>query len=221
ILSSNRIYFFAVGLFLLLGLILLASIEQGAAIRFFSERRSPAGDWFFRYFTQMGEEPIYLLALLGLLFVRFRYALLVPLIGVLVTLVSYLTKQLFAHDRPSVYFSKLGELEDLQLVEGVHLLTGPTSFPSGHTMSAFAIYGFLALLAKRKRWTAPLCFLAALLVGISRIYLVQHFLKDVVLGAAIGTLLALLVYYLQGKIPHRPQRFWDRSLLSLRPIATP
>ncbi len=219
ILKSNRVYLIAVGLFLLAGLVLLTIIDQGTVIRYFSEHRSEAGDWFFRNFTKMGEEPIYIIAIIGLLFVRFRYVLLVPLVGILVSIVSFGTKSLFAHDRPSVYFKKLGELDEINLVDSVHLLSGPTSFPSGHTMSAFAIYGLLALIIAQKRFAALLLFLAALLVGISRMYLVQHFLKDVVSGAAIGTLLALLLYYFQLKIPYSPQRFWDRSLRSKGPIA--
>jgi undecaprenyl-diphosphatase len=74
------------------------------------------------------------------------------------------------------------------------------SFPSGHAMSAAAVYGLLAILA----WTfirdhrlrvvgAGLPALLALGVGISRIYLGAHWLSDVLAGWAAGLLLALLL----------------------------
>ena len=47
-------------------------------------------------------------------------------------------------------------------------------------------------------WSAVV--LAALLVGISRIYLVQHFLKDIYLGSILGVLAALLMYFLQYRM---------------------
>jgi len=43
-------------------------------------------------------------------------------------------------------------------------------------------------------WLGLACAWTAILVGISRIFLVQHFLIDVLGGAAIGLLLALLLW---------------------------
>ena len=41
-----------------------------------------------------------------------------------------------------------------------------------------------------------LCFLLALIVGISRIYLFQHFLKDVFFGGILGILVAQFIDYI-------------------------
>ena len=57
------------------------------------------------------------------------------------------------------------------------------SFPSGHTITAFAVA--IPLLLFYRRWAAPLLFCAAS-VAASRIALGMHFLTDVVAGAAIG-----------------------------------
>ncbi|MBS1563115.1 MAG: phosphatase PAP2 family protein, partial [Bacteroidetes bacterium] len=67
------------------------------------------------------------------------------------------------------------------------------SFPSGHTTSAFALATILALHATKKGWGV---FFLLLAVGVaySRIYLGQHFLPDVTMGAILGTVSGLLVY---------------------------
>ena len=71
--------------------------------------------------------------------------------------------------------------------------SGLNSFPSGHTTSAFALATILALHATKKGWGI---FFLLLAVGVaySRIYLGQHFLPDVTMGAILGTVSGLLVY---------------------------
>jgi len=61
------------------------------------------------------------------------------------------------------------------------------SFPSGHTITAFACAAALAWFVPRWRW--PLFALAAL-VGVSRVAVGAHYASDVVAGAAIGCLSA-------------------------------
>jgi membrane-associated phospholipid phosphatase len=56
----------------------------------------------------------------------------------------------------------------------------------------------------------------AIVVGTSRIYLVQHFLKDVYLGAVFGVLIAMSVYVYQSRFPYNPNHWIDRSLLLKR-----
>ena len=51
----------------------------------------------------------------------------------------------------------------------------------------------LSLYIKRNNWSLFLIVIA-FLVGFSRIYLTQHFLIDVLVGALIGSLIALLTY---------------------------
>jgi undecaprenyl-diphosphatase len=67
---------------------------------------------------------------------------------------------------------------------------GSPSFPSGHAMTAFATAGAIALLVPRLR--VPVLALAAV-VAFSRVYLGVHFWLDVLVGAALGLLVALAV----------------------------
>jgi undecaprenyl-diphosphatase len=62
---------------------------------------------------------------------------------------------------------------------------GYSSFPSGHTASAFAMATIFALYLKRNYLSISL-LLTAFLIGYSRIYLGHHFLVDVLVGAIIG-----------------------------------
>ena len=191
---SNTRYFTVVSLFLFTCFIIYLFIDKGDAVFYFSDNRSLEGDTFFSYATLLGEELSYLVVIALLLFKHYRQALTVPLIGIVVTLVSFLGKELFSHDRPMLYFSKRGLFEQINVVEGIVLSGGNNSFPSGHTMSGFALFTFLALCWPQKRGMAIFFAILACLVGISRIYLVQHFLQDIIAGGTLGILIALFSY---------------------------
>jgi len=214
IFRENYLFFIFFGLYLLAGSVLLFFIETGDLIKFFGAHRSEGLDTFFKYFTKVGEEWSYILLIIILLFVRFGDALFVLLLGGMVTVVSFGLKKIFAHPRPISYFKSIEEWDSIQVVEGLHVIGGMTSFPSGHTMSGFALFGFLALLSKNKTWAGVLMFVIALGVGISRVYLVHHFLKDIVFGAFLGVLIAILFHWLLDKyIWRKPSHFLNRSLI--------
>lgn len=196
--QENSAYFLLSGIFVLLGGLYLLSSDKADAIVFFSENRTPFLNAFFKIITKLGEEPVYLLLGLGALVVRPRYSALIATIGILVMGLSYILKQYFAIDRPKAFFLRQGTLDQLNLINGVELHAGATSFPSGHSMSGFALFTLLALLAPNKKAAYPL-FTIAVLIGLSRIYLVQHFWPDVYAGGLIGICLALLLYQIQRK----------------------
>ena len=79
-------------------------------------------------------------------------------------------------------------------------------------MSAFALYAFIAFCLPNKKLVSLILFLFALLVGISRIYLVQHFLKDVYLGAIMGVMIGILLFWAQGLLSNEPDKWWNKSL---------
>jgi membrane-associated phospholipid phosphatase len=99
------------------------------------------------------------------------------------------------------------------------------SFPSGHTVAAFAAAA--AVTNETSRWwpgsqwyVAPLMFGGAAMVGASRMYNNRHWASDVMLGAAIGTFAGNKVV----RYNHRtnPGNRLDRWLLSanVRPSAS-
>lgn len=72
------------------------------------------------------------------------------------------------------------------------------SFPSGHTVTIFMLTAVLSIILPRKLHLQPLLFILAVLVGFSRIYLMQHFWVDVYVGSALGLIAALLGRWVTG-----------------------
>jgi undecaprenyl-diphosphatase len=66
------------------------------------------------------------------------------------------------------------------------------SFPSGHSMNAFAVATVLGLAFPA---FGPLLLLLAASVALSRLVLGQHFLSDVAAGSAIGALVGALSFF--------------------------
>ncbi|MGH9436455.1 MAG: phosphatase PAP2 family protein [Terriglobia bacterium] len=65
-------------------------------------------------------------------------------------------------------------------------LRGDGSFPSGHTIAAFAIATVIAHRYRTHRWVPYVCYGMAALVGFSRLSLSAHFASDVFVGGALG-----------------------------------
>ena len=100
-------------------------------------------------------------------------------------------KNLVNSPRPKLFFEP-GQY--MFFMDGVSL-SNNSSFPSGHTATAFAIATVLILFIKNRQWQLPV-LLSAVMVGYSRIYLAQHFLIDVLVGALIGSLSGIAGFYL-------------------------
>jgi membrane-associated phospholipid phosphatase len=80
----------------------------------------------------------------------------------------------------------------------VHLDAAPptSSFPSGHTAAALALYGGIALLTARRGagWPAWLLLLIPLAVGTSRMYRGMHHPSDVLAALLLGTCCLVIMH---------------------------
>jgi membrane-associated phospholipid phosphatase len=183
-------------LFFNAGLALLLALPYGREITLLNPWRTEPFVSVFHFVTRLGEVYAFaacfvVLALSG----RFRDALLIALTGIVVIFAAGFMKKQFKIDRPISYFEKTEQRGELVLPSDVYLNSGRSSFPSGHTMAAFGLYGLLAFLYARQRPKMGLVFAAlAILVAFSRIFLVQHFLVDTLGGAAVGLLLAWIAW---------------------------
>lgn len=188
---------------------------HGDGILWFANRRSDLLNFFFTHTTTLGEEWPYFLLLIVLLFYKFKEAILVPILGILVPSVSGMLKSLFSQPRPMRYFTDLGVFDSINTIEGVVLYSGHTSFPSGHTISAFAVLGFVAFVFHRQKWVGFLMIFLAISVAFSRVYLIQHFLIDVSAGAFIGCGIAYIVSLLSLRLDKSKATWLVKNLLSL------
>lgn len=209
------VFFTLLGVFIVAGGIYLGMSSKVDAILFFSENRTPALNTAFNFITKLGEEPMYFVLALAALTYRIRYTLMIAITGLVVMGLSFSLKSFFAIDRPKAFFAKQNLLDELNLIDGIDLYTGATSFPSGHAMSAFALYTLLIfILPPKKRYILPL-FSLALLVGISRVYLVQHFWPDVYVGGILGSFLAMAIYTLHTRLEPKPTSWLDKPIFKI------
>ena len=158
-------------------------------------------DYFFSYYTVMGDGAMCILGIIVLFLVKKKRLALILLIAYLSSgIFVQIIKRIINNPRPSLYFDQIS-FKYLYFVNGIHKMHSG-SFPSGHTTSAFAMTIVLALYFKQK-WISLLFLLLAVLAGYSRIYLAQHFLEDVMAGALIGTIFGIGSYYLTSQYADR------------------
>lgn len=88
-----------------------------------------------------------------------------------------------------------------QLSSFVHVVNGYRGgrygFPSCHAANTFALAVFMSLVIRHK-WFTVMMFSWAFIVSYSRMYLGVHYFGDLFCGATIGSLFAVLFYYLQN-----------------------
>jgi len=195
-LFRNSLYFIPLLVVFLGGLLFLNFYSKGEEVLFFSDNRNDFLNNFFYLVNFLGEAYFYVFfGLLFLIFRKYKAVIFITLTGVTTLLLSQILKLYFGFPRPSIYFSELLKMPGaLKPVPGVELVSSYTSsFPSGHTMSAFALYGFLTFLIDKPALKL-LFFILATLAALARVYLGQHFLMDILGGAAFGTSIAIIFY---------------------------
>lgn len=178
------------------GAVVASYLPYGDEILAFNGLRQEPLNSAFWFATHLGEAYAYVVAGVALVLLRkYRFVALVTLTGLLMLPLSFVLKDQFGIMRPLTWFSQVDRWHEVVTVPGVTLASGYTSFPSGHTMSAFALYSLLTLMLgwKHRRWGLAFALLAVA-VGVSRIFLVQHYLADVLGGTVLGLLFGGLVW---------------------------
>ena len=104
VVAENKVFFFLFLIWITGAAILLSIYHKGYFVLFFALERSDTLDDIAQVVTKFGEEIAYVGGLLILLLVRFRYAIILPLIGGSVFLLSFTLKRFFGQPRPRVFF---------------------------------------------------------------------------------------------------------------------
>lgn len=188
---DNIAFFIPYLLFLLIAGIFLSLYSKGDAHLILNQYRYPVCDSFFCYATWLGDFTAVIIIVLLLCFFKYRFALLVGFSNIFSSVITQLLKHtLFSDiDRPTKFFEGVHKLN---LVAGYENYLY-NSFPSGHTTSAYTTFFCLALIIENK--LLKFCmFLIAFTVGLSRVYLSQHFLNDVYAGSLIGVSVSIFTY---------------------------
>ena len=149
------------------------------------------------FITNIGLGGYMVVVAILLVFFKLRYAasglLNLLVIGVFTNTLKELFKGTFT--RPLHYFL----YDDFTRFIYTADINYYSSFPSGHSMTIFGMLAFLAFLVNR-RTASAIFFTLALLVGFSRIYLLQHFFLDVYAGAFLGICSVLITLWFYREI---------------------
>lgn len=192
VLQRNRYFVlpYAVALIVVGVLQLLYTQEQ--LMQWVNVRNAPLADVFFTYATYLGDGAFFVIICAVLLLYNWRVGLMAFASFALSSLTSLFLKQIIFPERlrPLKFFEH--STYQYHIIKGLDIYSY-NSFPSGHTISAFAVFILLAFLDARKGrgW---LFFGLAALTAYSRVYLFQHFVEDVFVGSLVGTSASILIY---------------------------
>lgn len=196
ILNRNRLYFLSFITFFLVAILFCCSFSKSTNFIFLNFIHTNSLNNFFKFYTYLGDGVLALIVFAVLIIFR-KYLEAIHILLAFLTsgIVAQVIKNLAHAPRPRAFF-RPGFYHNF--IDGV-TQTGWSSFPSGHTTTAFAVATVLALHARNKTW-GILYLLLAIVEAYSRVYLGQHFLEDVVAGSLIGVFFAIGTYYFVRQI---------------------
>ncbi|MFP4296156.1 MAG: phosphatase PAP2 family protein [Halothiobacillaceae bacterium] len=176
-------------------LVLLMALPGGREQAF--EWLNPLGQWvpgFWSGLSALGDTLLALALLLPLVLWRPALAGLLAWSALIATAVTHTLKPMLDVPRPA------GILPPDELTVLGHTLTSQ-AFPSGHTVTAFALAGLLVVGLGLRGWQAGVVLVAAGLIGLSRITVGAHWPTDVLAGALIGWVSVLAAALLLWRWP--------------------
>ncbi len=149
-----------------------------------------------------GSEFVIPMAVVGALLIPFKKTrkfgmavLFAVLVGTLLT--NLIFKPMFDRPRPYVYYADNPVFMSWYEFAGSHV-ESDKSFPSGHTTAAFELgIAMFLVLNKKYSWVFPVF---SALVGLSRIYLMVHYVTDVLGGMCVGIFAGIAGYFIMKAI---------------------
>ena len=197
ILYKKLIFIIPYLIFVIIISIILLIYEKPEIHIFINSCHNSFYDFFFKYWTHLGHGIFALSVTVFLLFVKYKWAIISATSNILASVtVQLLKRQIFTESyRPVFYFKNFYSGDyNLYLLNGIE--PGSLhSFPSGHSVTAFAVFFLLSVIVKQ-RYLKIIFFFIAASVAYSRVYLSWHFLGDILAGSIIGVTYALISYLL-------------------------
>lgn len=190
---------FFIYLFFFLTSILLVSIFNKEVLHLtLNKYHSLFFDAFFKYTTFLGDGILFGILTVIFFFIKKRVAIIFAVAGILTLVITHILKKIVFTGiaRPA---NAIG-LENLHIVDGVKMAFS-NSFPSGHTTTAFAIFTILCLFYSKCK-SQYLWVSLAIIAGVSRVYLSQHFWIDIFVGSFIG----IFIGFLSMAFLHQPAK---------------
>ena len=145
----------------------------------------------FTAITYLGE-PIVFIVMIGLFYIGYnkKFAKNLALCLMISTYVNSFLKDVIKDPRPATNY----EADKVSLENPDGLRATSYGFPSGHTQTAVAAWGYIAYRFRERFWIVILTAVTIFLIGISRVIIGAHDLQDVLGGFLVG--LALLVLFI-------------------------
>lgn len=185
----------------------------------FNQLHNPFFDILFVSLTQLGDGVIFVPFVVLFLFWKTSFSIFLIFCGLFNTVLVGIGKRLLfpGFPRPAEFFRGT----DFYHIPGVELHHW-NSFPSGHTTTAFSICFAMAILFSKYPKIQRMMLILAIGIGLSRVYLMQHFFGDIWMGAALGLVSTLaarevtLKYFSGRKLKKAFIKTRPASILSLR-----
>ncbi|RYU95191.1 phosphatase PAP2 family protein [Emticicia agri] len=207
ILRNHRAFFILFFLWLIILACLQIAFSPTEMTFWVNRHHSPSLDTFFWLITLLGEDGFWLIPLLVYLYQYFsgkkdvkNKAIMLIIIWITKGIISVGLKNIFNLPRPMEVYENSGRA--IHLVRGLEIHHWQ-SFPSGHTFTGFAFACFFMLVARNN----ALGFLwlgLAMLIGYSRVYLFQHFPRDVFAGSILSVAVVLGIMLIVGRTSRSP-----------------
>lgn len=141
------------------------------------------------FFASPEFASIVVLVLTALAFRKKRWkALLIPILFIVIVLVELYGKSVVHHPSPPFFMIK-----NPTTIFPQFYVNEQYSYPSGHTARALFIALISWILTKKRPWIGVGLLLYLNLVAVSRIYLGNHWLSDVIGGGLLGGAMGLVV----------------------------